>query len=156
MPSLPAGRNTIFDIRFPGSVAPSVPLYASRGLTGTLRPIDMAQGADKLARTVNGTLIDISAPQMRKYQLEASGSDMEPPAFDGLWPGMEVEIDCHVELAYLTVTGPPSRTAVPGSAHVRGDYTFYAPSFLMRISELQVETAEWDATYSWSLVAEEV
>jgi len=156
MPSLPAGRNTIFDIRFPGSAAPSVPLYASRGLTGTLRPIDLAQGADKLRRTVNGTLIDVSAPQMRKYQLTASGSDMEPPAFDGLWPGMEVEVDCNVELAYLTVTGPPSRTAVLGSEHVRGDYTWYAPSFVMRIAELSIDQDEWGAAVSWTFVAEEI
>lgn len=156
MPSLPPGRNTIFDIRFPGSAAPSVPLYASRGLTGTLRPIDMAQGADKLRRTVNGTSIDVSAPQMRKYHLEASGSDMEPPAFDGLWAGMEVEVDCHVELAYLTIAGPPSRTVVPGSEHVRGDYTWYCPQFVMRIAELNIDQDEWGASASWQISLEEV
>ena len=156
MPSLPAGRNTIFDIRFPGSAAPSVPLYASRGLTGTLRPIDLAQGADKLRRTINGTLIDISAPQMRKYQLTATGSDMEPPAFDGLWAGMEVEVDCHVELAYLTVTGPPSRTAVPGSETVRGNYTWYCPVLLCRVVELNIDQDEWGAQSNWAITLEEI
>jgi len=153
---LPAGRYTQFDIRFPGSAEPSVPLYAARGMHGTLRPIDMAQGSDKVRRTVNGTLIDISAPQLRKYQLEASGDDQEPPAFDGLWPGMEVEVDCHVELAYMTAAGPAGRIAVPGSEHIRGSYTWYCPRFSMRIIELQIETAEWDAQTAWAITLEEI
>jgi hypothetical protein len=156
MPSLPPGQHTIFDIRFPGSAAPGVPLYASRGLTGTLRAVDMAQGADKLRRTVNGTLIDISAPQMRKYQLSATGSDQEPPAFDGLWTGMEVEVDCHVELAYMTVTGLPSRIPVSGSESVRGSYTFYYPTLLCRVVELSVDNDEWGAAVNWSITLEEV
>jgi hypothetical protein len=153
---LPAGKTTVFDIRYPSDTAPGVPLYAARGLTGTLRPIDMAQGSDKLRRTVNGTLIDISAPQMRKYQLEASGEDQEAPAFDGLWPGMAVEVDCHVELAYMTASGGPTRTPVSGSVHTRGSYTFYCPSFLARVVELEIESAEWEARVNWSILLEEV
>jgi len=156
MTALPPGRYTVFDLRYPGIAAPGLPLYATRGMHGTLRPIAMAQGSDKLRRTINGTLIDISAPQMRKYQLEASGDDQEPPAFDGLWPGMEVEVDCHVELAYLTAAGPPSRTAVPGSEHISGDYSLYCPTLLMRVVELSIERAEYDAQVSWSITLEEV
>jgi len=154
--ALPAGRYTSFDIRLPGTAAPGMPLYASRGMHGTLRPIDMAQGSDKLRRTVNGTLVDVSAYQMRKYQLDASGEDQEPPAFDGLWPGMEVEVDCHVELAYLTAGGSPSRDVVPGSAHVSGSYTLYSPRFAMRITEYQTERDEWGGAYTYSITLEEI
>jgi hypothetical protein len=73
---------TVLDLKFDlvGATHPGVNPYSARGLRGTLRPIDMAQGADKLARTVNGTLIDIAAPQMHKYQLEITGGDQAPPA----------------------------------------------------------------------------
>jgi hypothetical protein len=116
----------------------------------------MAAGTDKLARTVNGTLISIAAPQMRKYQLEVHGEDQAPPALDGLWVGMEVEVDCHVELAYLTAGGTPGRTPVTGSSRTEGDYTYYCPAFSMRVVELQIERQEWAAAVSWSLTLEEI
>lgn len=147
---------TVFDIRISAGTAPGVNPYSARGLSGTLTPIDMAQGSDKLARTVNGTLISIAAPQMRKYQLEVSGEDQAPPALDGLWVGMEVEVDCHVELAYLTAGGTPGRTPVAGSSRVEGDYTYYRPSLLCRVVELQIERQEWAAAVTWSLTLEEV
>ena len=154
--ALPAGRYTIFDIRFPAAAAPGMPLYATRGMHGVLRPIDMAQGDSVLRRTVNGGLIDVSAPQMRKYRLEASGDDQEPPALDGLWAGMEVEVDCHVELSYPTAGGSPSRPAVPGSERVSGDYTLYCPVLLCRVLELSVERSEWEAAYSWQIALSEI
>ena len=153
---LPAGRNTVFDIRYPATSAPGIPPYAARGLRGVLRPIDLAQGADKLRRTVNGTLIDISAPQMRKFQLEASGDDQEPPAFDGLWVGMAVEVDCHVEMAYLTATGTPSRTPVAGSVRTSGDYTLYCPVLSCLVVEWEIDRAEYNAQVSWSILLEEI
>lgn len=148
--------NTVFDIRFPGESAPGVSPWSARGLSGTLRPIEAAAGSDKLARTVNGTLISIAAPQMRKYQLEVAGEDQAPPALDGLWVGMEVEVDAHVELAYLTAAGVPGRPPVAGSTRTEGSYTYYCPSFLMRVVELQIAREEWAARVQWSLVLEEV
>ena len=147
---------TVFDIHFlGGDPAPGVNPFSARGMKGTLSPIDMAKGADKMRRTVNGSLIDISAPQMRKYQLEVNGTDQAPPALDGLWVGVEVLVDSHVETAYLTTGGAPSRTAVPGSERVEGDFTYYAPRFQMRIVEYQIERDEWAAAYSFSLLLEE-
>jgi hypothetical protein len=71
-----ATNPTVFDISFDGTdPAPGVAPYSARGLKGTLTPIAAAQGNDKLRRTVNGTLIDIGAPQMRKYALEVNGTD---------------------------------------------------------------------------------
>lgn len=139
-----------------GVAVSTVPEYSARGLKGTLVPIDLARGSDKLARTVNGTLIDISAPQMRKYRLEAAGEDMDPPALDGLWVGMQVLVYCHVELGRHTDAGTLGRNAVPSSTRTEGAFTFYRPSLTMLIVEYQSERAEWEDKCSWSLVLEEV
>lgn len=148
---------TALDIRFDiAAAAPGVNPFSARGLTGTLAPIALAQGDDKLARTVNGTLISLAAPQMRKYRLEVAGDDQAPPALDGLWVGMQVAVDAHVELAYLTAGGSPSRSAVTGSSRTEGDYTYYRPHFDMLIVELEIQRQEWAAAVSWSLVLEEI
>jgi hypothetical protein len=146
---------TGLDIVLSGS-APGVNPYSARGLKGTLSPIDAASGSSKLRRTVNGTLVSIAAPQMWKYQLEVSGDDVSPPALDGLWVGMQVTVNCHVELAYLTAGGAAGRLAVPGSEHFDGDYTYYRPQFEMLIVELQTSSDEWAASVSWSMTLEEV
>jgi len=150
--------STVFDMAYyDNDVAVSgVPEYSARGLKGTLTPIDLAQGSDKLARTVNGTLIDISAPQMRKYRLEAAGEDMDPPALDGLWVGMQVQVYCHVELGRHTAAGILGRDAVPDSIRTSGEWTFYRPSLLMMVTEYQTERSEWEDKVSWSLTLEEV
>lgn len=153
---LPTNFSTVFNIVFPGDVRPSVNPYSARQLRGTLRPTDAAQGYDKLRRTVNGGLVDISAHQMRKYRLEAHGNDDAPPALDGLWVGMLVTVNSHVELAYLTAGGSPARPAVSGSARVDGNFTYYCPQFQMMVAELQIERQEWAAQVSWTLTLEEV
>jgi hypothetical protein len=156
--ALPSNFSTVFDVMLPGdpNSAPGVNPYSARALRGTMTPIDLARGPDKVARTVNGTLVDISAPQMRKYRLEASGEDMAAPALDGLWVGMQVTVNSHVELAYLTASGGPARTPVTGSESVDGAYTYYCPQFSMRIVELQIDRQEWAAVVSWSLTLEEI
>jgi hypothetical protein len=145
-----------FDIQFATATAPGVNPYSARGLRGTLTPIDMAKGIDKLARTVNGKLIDISAPQMRRYQLQVSGNDQAPPALDGLWVGVPVTVNSHVELAYLTTGGLPTRPPVTGSVRVEGDYTYYAPQFSMMVVDWQIDREEWEQNVTWSLTLEEV
>jgi len=148
---------TALDIRFDvAAAAPGINPFSARGLTGTLAPIALAQGDDKLARTVNGTLISIAAPQMRKYRLEVAGNDQSAPALDGVWVGMAVAVDAHVELAYLTAGGSPSRTPVSGSSYTEGDFTYYRPHFDMLIVELEITRQEWAAAVSWSLVLEEI
>jgi hypothetical protein len=146
---------TEFDISL-GTGAPHVNPYSARGLRGSLQAIEAARGNSLLARTVNGTLIDISAPQMRKYRLEVTGSDQAPPALDGLWVGMTVSVYSHVELAYLTSGAGPAHLAAPGSARVEGAYTYYRPAFTMMIVDWHIEREEWEQTVPWSLVLEEV
>lgn len=150
---------TALDIEFDMAAAPGPPgvnPFSARALNGTLSPIEAAQGLDKLRRTVNGTLISVAAPQMWKYRLEVSGEDQAPPALDGLFVGMAVTVSSHVETAFLTAGGAPSRTAVPGSLRFEGDFSYYRPQFLMLIVEHQIERDEWAAAYSWSLSLEEV
>ena len=155
--ALPSGRNTVFDIHFPGGdAAPGVSPFSARGLTGTLTPIDAMNGNSNLRRTVNGTLIDISAPQMRKYKLEIGGKDWAPPALDGLWLGMEVVVDSNVELAYLTTSGTPGRTTVPESVYTEGEFTYYRPRFSMLVTGMQIAQDEYASEISWSLSLEEV
>jgi len=147
---------TQLDIRFDVSSAePGVNPFSARGLRGTLTPIALAQGDDKMARTVNGSLVDISAPQMRKYRLEVNGDDQAPAALDGLWVGMQVTVDCMVELAHRTGT-VASRPAVAGSTRVEGDYTYYQPQLIMRVVEWSTERQEWAAAVSWTLALEEI
>jgi hypothetical protein len=152
-----ATNPTVFDIHFAaGDPAPGVVPYSARGLRGTLTPIDAAKGNDKLRRTVNGTLIDISVAQMRKYQLEVNGTDQAPPALDGLWVGMSVLVNSHVEIAYLTAGGSAGRPPVPGSVRIEDAFTYYCPQFNMRIVDLQIERDEWAAAVTWSLSLEEI
>jgi len=147
--------NTVFDIHFPSDTAPGVAPYSARGLKGKLSLIKGIGGGDKLRRTINGTLIDLNPPQMRKYVLEISGDDQAPPALDDVWPGMAVVVDSNVELAFLT-GGSAGRTMVPGSERFEGDYTYYCMRLPMLVVEFEVERDEWAAAVSWSLTLEEV
>lgn len=152
--------NTVLDIEFDMSQAPSTPgvnPYSARALKGVLQPVDAARGLDKLRRTVNGALVDISAPQMRKYRLEVQGSDQAPPLLDGLWVGMVVTVNSHVEMGFITSGGiGAGRLMVPGSERFEGIFTYYCPQFTMRIVELQTQREEWGAVYTWSMTMEEL
>ncbi len=145
---------TDFDIRFDTGLEPGVNPYSARQLRGTLSPISLAKGEDKLVRTINGTLIDISAPQMRKYQLEISGNDQAPPALDGLWVGMRVFVNSHVEIAVRT--GAAFSRPAAGTPRVEGDYTYYRPQFQMLVVEWSIDREEYAQDVGWSLTLAEV
>lgn len=130
-----------------------VPIYSARGLTQTLEPIDPA---GYLRRTINGALMDLSVPELRKYRSVITGSDVDPPAFDKVWPGMTVTVNCIAELGYLTSGGSAGRTPVSGSQRVVGDFTYYRPQLSMLVVRVPVSSEEWTATNGWSLELEEV
>jgi len=129
-----------------------VPPYSARGLRETLTPIAATQ---RLARTVNGTAIDISPPQMRKYSLSIQCNDMNAPALDGIWPGMQLTIGCASELSFPT-GGSAARPMVPGSLRFEGSYSFYRPQLVVIVTSYSVERDEWGAAISWQLEGEEV
>ncbi len=125
--------------------------YSARGLTERLQPT----GAGAVRRTVNGTLVDVSDSLFRKYSLSLSASDQEPPAFDGIWRGLQITVDCVSRLAYVT-GGSPGRTIVPGSSVVVGGFTTYRPRLTMLVVDWSQDKDEWQAGVGWSLDLEEV
>ena len=129
-----------------------VPAYSARGLTQTLQPIEAA-GSQR--RTVNGTLVDLSLSQFRKYRSTIRCSDMEAPALDGIWPGATVTVQCVVELCF-PAGGTPERIAVTGSVRTEGGFTFYRPRLVMQVIGHSIEKNEWGAVTGWTLELEEV
>lgn len=127
--------------------------YSARGLTQSLDPVEASA---VLARTVNGTLIDLAPAQMRKYKSTISCTDTETPALDGVWPGMALTVECVAELGYATASGTPSRTVVPGSTRVVGGYTYYRPRLEMRVTNYSTSRDEYGALTAWSLDLEEI
>lgn len=129
-----------------------VPPYAVRGITQTLEPIDAAKN---LRRTINGALVDLSAPQFKKYRSEISCTDIQSPAFDAIEIGDTLVIGCAEELGYLTAGGSPSRSAVSGSSRVAGSYTYYRPELTMVVIGKSQSFDEYGARESWTLELEE-
>jgi hypothetical protein len=130
-----------------------VPPYSARGATQTLEPIDQSS---QTRRTINGSLVDLSRSEFRKYKSTISCSDQQPPAVDGVWPGQEVTVDCIAELCFLTSSAGPQRTAVTGSERVDGSFTFYRPRLTMRVISFSQNTDDYGAVVSWSMQLEEV
>lgn len=148
---LPAGADTILSISSFGNM-----LYQARGLSQTLEPISAAL---QLERTINGDLIDLSVAQFRKYISKiTSPSDVNAPPLDGVFPGMEVTVECAVGLAYLTSggNGPNHRPEVSGSSYTEGAYTFYRPQLDMRVRSVETHFDEWKNIIGWSLELEEI
>lgn len=129
-----------------------IPSYSARGITQTLEPID---GSMVYRRTVNGELIDLSEQQFRKYRSQIQCEDVNPPAIDGVWPGLQVIVECVAELSH-PASGAPSRTPVQDSIRQVGDYIFYRPVMTMRITAFNVERDEYGGTVKWSMALEEV
>ena len=129
-----------------------IPTYSARGLTQTLQPIEAA-GSQR--RTVNGTLVDLSLSQFRKYRSTIRCSDMEAPALDGIWPGHVVTVDCVVELSHPN-SAFEDRTPVAGSVRIEGSFTFYRPRLVMQVIGHSIEKNEWGAVTGWTLELEEV
>ena len=129
-----------------------VPPYSARGLQQTLEPIE---ASSQIVRTVNGDLADFSHAQFRKYKSTITGSDQQPPAVDGIWPGQLVTVDCVVELAYND-SGGPQREAVPGSVRSESGWNFYRPRLLMMVIGFSLNKDEWGATVGWTMALEEI
>src|SRR5262249_9159131 len=130
-----------------------VPLYSARGLKQTLEPID---GAKNMRRSINGILTDVAHDQFRKYKSKITCSDMRVPAFDGIWPGMTVVVDCVAYLGYPSATGTPQRPVVTGSSFTEGSFTFYRPRLTMLVTANTSEMDEYAGAVPWELDLEEV
>lgn len=126
--------------------------YSARGLKQTLEPITQAAA---LRRTINGDLADLSLSGFRKYSSVITGSDVDPPVCDGVWPGRLVVVSCAAELSYVTAGGAASRPVVSGSVRVVGSNTYYRPQLTMRVVSFALDFEEYPHTYNWSLALEE-
>jgi|ERR1700687_511856 len=132
---------------------PGLSPYSARGLTQTFEPIP---ASIHLERDVNGNLVDLSIPAMRKYKSKVTCTDVNAPSFGGVWPGLVVTVDCVFELSYPTTT--PSlkdRTDVPGSSRVDGDHTFYRPRLTMVVVNFNDSDEEYAENNGWELDLEE-
>jgi hypothetical protein len=129
-----------------------VPPYAARGLIQTLQPIEAA-GSQR--RTVNGTLVDLSQAQFRKYRSTIRGRDLQAPALDGVWPGRVVTVSCVAELCCPSID-VPERPVVSESQRTEGSFIFYRPQLVMQVVGFTIERDEYGAATSWTLELEEV
>lgn len=129
-----------------------VPLYSARGLSQTLEPIDAAKN---MRRSINGVLTDVSNDQFRKYKSKITCTDQRTAAFDGIWPGMTVVVDCIAYLSYPT-SGSPQRTVISGSDFTEGSFIFYRPQLTMMVVANSAQTDDWDANVPWELDLEEI
>lgn len=148
---LPANSDTLLTISSFGNM-----LYQARGLTQTLSVIG---AATQLERTINGNLVDFSAAQFRKYASKInSPTDVNSPPLDGVFPGMQVTVQCAVGLSYLTTggNGPHHRNEVSGSVYTDGLYTFYRPELVMLVRSVETSFNEWKNIVGWALEVEEV
>jgi hypothetical protein len=147
---LPSGADTILTISSFGNM-----LYQARGLIQTLSVIGEAT---QQARTINGTLVDISAAQFRKYASKISvSSEVYAPPLDNVFPGQTVTVHCAVTLAFITGTaGLPNRPAVSGSTWTENGYTFYRPELTMMVKSVETQFDEWKNIVGWTLDLEEI
>lgn len=127
--------------------------FSARGLTQTLQHIDAAAFS---RRTINGNLHDLSAAQFRKFKSTINCNDQQAPALNGIWPGQQLTVDCVAELSYLTGSGSPARPVVPGSSRTDGEFTFYRPRLIMRVTGFTTSKDEYGAVTSWSMDLEEI
>lgn len=146
---LPAGADTLLTISGLGGFQ-----YQARGLSQTLTHI---KEASDMMRTINATLRDVSNPIFRKYSTKITCTDINAPPLDGLWPGMEIEVECAASLSFLTGTaGSPGRPVASGSLWTLGNYTFYRPVMNMLVINFEEDFDEWKSDVKWMLEAEEV
>ena len=146
---LPANADTLLVISGMGSFQ-----YQARGLTQTLQLIPQATD---LERSINGKLIDVSNPVFRKYMSRITCTDVDAPPLDGLWPGMQVTVQCAVTLCYANGNpGSPGRPEVSGSSYVQGDFTFYRPVLEMLVKTFTENFEEWKGDVAWVLELEEI
>jgi hypothetical protein len=129
-----------------------IPLFSTRNAKQTLTPV---AAAAVIRRTINMEAVNLSLPTATKYDTSITAHDVAPPAFDAVWPGLQVVIDCIAELQY-PVGGTPSRTVVTGSEVTLGSFVRFRPQLTMIVTGLSVAADEWAAGQEWTLTATEV
>lgn len=151
--------------------------FSGRECTQTLAPI--SQGV--LRRTINGALVCVSQEGHRKFQSTISCKDKAPPAFDGLWKGTLLRVECIQTMTHLV---PPYHEKVQlerealsfklyeysgktwGCDKLQdrwmtipdqfpGGFLTYRPLLKMVVKNYFLETDEWGLSVGWTLELEE-
>jgi hypothetical protein len=148
------GANNNYTLLVMNSIG--VPIYSARGLTQTLTPVAESKPAPR--RTINGELRWLGLSQMQKYESTITCTDQQAPAFDGVWPGMSVLVNCVQELAYRTGESA-GRTIVPGTsprASEDGLFVYYYPQIAFMVTDYNTSMAEYEGDYQWQLSLREI
>ena len=140
MPAVSVDNDTLLVLEGIG-----IPRWSARALTERFTIIDAANG---VTRTINGRGVNWSQTQFRKYNLTITCLDQRIAAFDGIWPGAEVWIDCVTELAY-PVYNSPGRMVVDDSERQEGDFIFYRPRLNCLFLGFSGDTPEWEGRAGW-------
>lgn len=156
------------------------PAGSARGITQTFSPIDNGD----VRRTVNGTLIDLTREQNRKFESQIRLQDMATPTLAGIWKGRilnPVEFIVPFREAVSpasdthTIIRPPVTGTVFGYDDATGDKVFpssvvgqivtfddpvnfiqYRPSLIMMVVALTVDGDEYQAEEGYTIDLEEV
>lgn len=128
--------------------------YSARGLSQTLEPID-AQA--HIERTVNGELIDFGYDPMKKYKSTISGSDVRPPAVDGVWAGKIVTVNCIATISHPEYVGFGREPVNYDDAVImeQGFITYY-PRLRMMVMGFSIDQDEFGAVVGWKMDLEEI
>ncbi len=108
----------------------TIPDYAIRGLTLDLQ---LVTANDGLRRSVNGDLLDLTAPQFRKYQATLSCEDQDVPTLTDIWQGQVVTVTC-----------------IPGVGPVN-DASGGTLTLNMMVNSWTTSRAEWDSLTNWTI-----
>lgn len=128
--------------------------YSARGLSQSL---EVVAEAAAVARSVNGALINLSPPQMRKFKSTITCTDVSPPALAALWPGVVVDVDCVSEITYLTSLGSPVPDRTVVGSRSEGAYTYDRLRLTMMVAAPWTQTTdEYGASVQWQLELSEV
>lgn len=155
-----------------------IPVGAGRGITQNISLVDNGD----LRRTVNGTLIDLTRDETRKYTSSVQSSDQKTPSLAGIWKGQELVVECISTIRQLVspastsvtlirdfVTGSVFGRDINGakvtpSSNVDLAFTFptnivmveWLPKLTMLVADINIDSDEYEATQGWSINLEEV
>ena len=155
-------------------------LFSTRQCRQELSPVKMGEAI----RSINGQLIFLSPHDHVKYKSVIRGQDRCPPAFDPLYRGMKVQVDC---IQTLLQSGQPSqhqltlsKPAIPESVilfdrHQKSmDFSLqgqeiilaelpvlewfaqYRPTLHMMVLDLSLQVHEQTRQTAWELILEEI
>lgn len=157
-----------------------LPAGSGRGITQSIQPIDNGD----VRRTVNGTLLDLTREENRKYESQIQVQDMATPTLAGIWKGQTLNpVECITPFRELvspaSATHTLIRTPVAGSVwgydDVTGEKVFptivageditfaapvnfieYRPSLVMMVLAFTTDRDEYGAVEGYTIDLEEI